>query len=63
MVKSLIEAVVPRCSLGAKQKWKLWNIIAIQADSGESRISVGAVEPESKPGHASELELRDQEKP
>jgi hypothetical protein len=49
MVKSLIEALAPKRNLGANQKWKSWNIIAIQADFGESRISAGAAEPESNP--------------
>ena len=45
------------CILGEKKKWKSWNIIAIQAGSGESRISVDDVEPGSKLERLCWLEL------
>jgi hypothetical protein len=48
MIKSLIEATREEYSLGAREKWKSWNIIVIQADSGESRIFEDAAELESK---------------
>jgi hypothetical protein len=57
MMKSLSEAGAPRCNLGAQQKWKSWNIIVIQADSGESRISADDVEPESKSDNRAGFEV------
>jgi len=48
MVKSLCEPVAALNDLGAKKKWKSWNTIVIQVDSGESRISADAAEPDSK---------------
>ncbi len=48
MVKFLCEPVAALSDLGAKKKWKSWNTIVIQVDSGESRISADAAEPESE---------------
>ncbi len=45
----LSEADGLMCNLGAKKKWKSWNIIVIQADSGESRTFADDVEPGSEP--------------
>lgn len=58
MVKSLSHAGAPTCDLGAKQEWKSWSIIVIQVGSGESRISAGGVEPESRFGRTRGLEFR-----
>jgi hypothetical protein len=48
MVKSICEPVAAMSDLGVKKKWKSWNTIVIQVDSGESRISADAAERESK---------------
>lgn len=48
MMKPLIEVTGARYDLGVTEKWKSWNTIVTQADSGESRISAGAAEPESR---------------
>ncbi len=49
MMKRLIHLTKSLGVLGAKQKWKSWSIIVIQAGSGESRTSADDAEPESKP--------------
>ena len=48
MMKPLIHPVASNGDLGVEEKWKSWNTIVIQVDSGGSRTFVDGVEPESE---------------
>jgi hypothetical protein len=49
--------MAPQSGLWCNAKWKSWNIIAIQVDSGESKTSedAGALESNSSPADAFRL--------